>query len=81
MPDVFVAFDEAHSLLSTHSSSWLSDYSELREALTVFSRAPLFTFFVSTSAIISQVPLPISSQAPRPFIDLGFDHLMWNRKV
>jgi hypothetical protein len=93
MADVFIAFDEAHSLAEHwNQTTGLSNYIELRRALHVFSASSLFTFFLSTTGKISQFTPPRARDPssrinqgvftpPRPFIELGFDQLMWNRKV
>ena len=95
MADIFIAaaFDEAHSLtIPWDNSRRRSNYIELRRVLQLFTTASLFTFFLSTNAQISQfMPPPTSGpfnriwqvklQTPRPFIELGFDELMWNRKI
>ena len=93
MADIFIAFDEAHPLtMPWDNSRRLSNYIELRQALQPFTTASLFTFFLSTNGQISLfIPPPTSDPSsrilqgklhtPRPFIELGFDQLMWNRKV
>ena len=93
MADVFIAFDEAHSLADHWDQiTGLSNYTELRRALQVFSVSSLFTFFLSTTGKILQFSPPHVQDPsnrinqgvftpPRPFIELGFDQLMWNRKV
>jgi hypothetical protein len=93
MTDVFIAFDEAHPLAEHwDKTTGLSNYIELRRALQVFSAYSLFTFFLSTTGKILQFSPPRARDPsnrinrgvftpPRPFIELGFDQLMWNRKV
>ncbi|KAI0255367.1 hypothetical protein BJV78DRAFT_1279535 [Lactifluus subvellereus] len=93
MADVFITFDEAHPLTDHwDETSGLSNYIELRRALQVFSESSLFTFFLSTTGNISQISPPRTHdpsnrvyqgefKPPHPFIELGFDQLMWNRKV
>ncbi|KAI0253840.1 hypothetical protein BJV78DRAFT_1351441 [Lactifluus subvellereus] len=93
LADVFIAFDEAHQLIEPwDNGSTLSNYTELQQVLRIFSTASLFTFFVSTNPEISQFAMPRTSDSsnrilqgrfhtPRPFIELGFDQLMWNRKI
>jgi hypothetical protein len=93
MADVFIAFDEAHPLTDLwDQTTGLSNYIDFRRALQVFSASSLFTFFLSTTGKTSQF-LPPRAQdpsgrvnqgtftSPRPFIELGFDQLMCNRKV
>jgi hypothetical protein len=78
MADVFIAVDEAHSLFGVDGSGLF----EFQRALMTFSRASLFTFFLSTTGKISQSLCPCGSyEPPHTFIELGFDQLMWNRKV
>ncbi|KAH9051513.1 hypothetical protein EDB87DRAFT_1541276, partial [Lactarius vividus] len=93
LPDVFVVFDEAHPLTTPFESEGTqSHFVELRRALRVFSDVSLFTFFLSTTGKISQFSLPHSRdfshrmndgelKTPTPFIYLGFDQLMKNRRV
>ncbi|KAI0253843.1 hypothetical protein BJV78DRAFT_133573 [Lactifluus subvellereus] len=95
LADVFIAFDEAHQLTEpwdNGSTLFESNYTELQQVLRIFSTASLFTFFVSTNPEISQFAMPRTIDpfdrilqgrfhTPRPFIELGFDQLMWNRKI
>ncbi|KAH9009629.1 hypothetical protein EDB85DRAFT_1902869 [Lactarius pseudohatsudake] len=84
LPKIFIVFDKAHPLTS--------HFVELRRALRVLSDVSLFTFFLSTIGKISQFSPPRGRDAshrmndgelktPTPFIYLGFDQLMRNRKV
>ena len=93
LPDVFIVFDEAHPLTVPFKNEGVqSNFVELRRALRIFSDEPLFTFFLSTTGKISQFSPPRGRDAsnrmndgglitPKPFIYLGFDHLMRNRKI
>jgi hypothetical protein len=93
LADVFIAFDEAHQLTEPwDNGSTLSNYTELQQVLRIFSKASLFTFFVSAHGEISQFAMPRTGDpsdrilqggfyTPRPFVELGFDQLMWNRKI
>ncbi|KAH9063738.1 hypothetical protein EDB83DRAFT_801916 [Lactarius deliciosus] len=93
LPDVFLVFDEAHSLTRPFESEGMrSHFVELCQVLGVLSDVSLFTFFVSTTGKISQISPPRGRDAshrmndgklktPTPFIYLGFDQLMRNRKV
>ncbi|KAI0247841.1 hypothetical protein BJV78DRAFT_1285209 [Lactifluus subvellereus] len=93
LADVFIAFDEAHSLAEPwDNGSSLSNYTEIQRALRVFSNASLFTFFLSADGNISYLLPPRTRNpsnriaqgrfhTPRPFIELGFDQLMWDRKI
>ncbi|KAH9172798.1 hypothetical protein EDB89DRAFT_1850878 [Lactarius sanguifluus] len=87
LPEIFVAFDEAHLLTIPFDESDRSNFVELRRALQTFSTAPLFTFFLSTTWKVSQFTPPRGYddsncmndgrlKIPRPFIYLGFDQLM-----
>ncbi|KAH9030052.1 hypothetical protein EDB85DRAFT_1891784 [Lactarius pseudohatsudake] len=84
LPKIFIVFDKAHPL-TCH-------FVELCRALRVFSYVSLFTFFLSTIGKTSQFSPPRGRDAshrmndgelktPTPFIYLGFDQLMKNRKV
>ncbi|KAH9052741.1 hypothetical protein EDB87DRAFT_1691562 [Lactarius vividus] len=93
LPDVFVVFNEAHPLTTPFESEGTqSHFVELHRALRVFSDVSLFTFFLSTTGKISQFSPPCSRdfshhmndgklKTPTPFIYLGFDQLMKNRRV
>lgn len=93
LPDVFIVFDEAHPLTMPFDSNEKgSHFVELRRALRVFTEASLFSFFLSTTGKISQFTPPRDRdpshrmndgklKTPRPFIYLGFDQLMVNRKI
>ncbi|KAH9009201.1 hypothetical protein EDB83DRAFT_2234923 [Lactarius deliciosus] len=93
LPDVFLVFDEAHPLTRPFESEGMqSHFVELRRALRVLSDESLFTFFLSTTGKISQFSPPRGRDAshrmndgelktPTPFIYLGFDQLMRDRKV
>ncbi|KAH8991830.1 hypothetical protein EDB83DRAFT_2534946 [Lactarius deliciosus] len=90
---VFLVFDEAHPLTRPFESEGMqSHFVELRRALRVLSDESLFTFFLSTTGKISQFSPPRGRDAshrmndgelktPTPFIYLGFDQLMRDRKV
>jgi hypothetical protein len=93
MPDVFIVFDEAHSLTQEWDPiSGFSNYITLRQVLHEFTNAPLFTFFLSTTGKISKFSPPRTRDPSkriaegiflpsRPFVELGFDQLMHDRKV
>jgi len=93
LPDVYIMFDEAHPLTDPFNPNQKgSHFFELRRALRVFSGESLFTFFLSTTGKISQFNPPRDRdpsnrmnhgelETPRPFIYLGFDQLMVNRKI
>ena len=85
-------FDEAHTLTKPLEDGVPSHYVELRRALRMLAEEPLFTFFLSTTGKISQFTPPRGHDAsyrmndgqlrtPRPFIYLGFDQLMVDRKI
>ena len=73
--DIFIAFDEAHTLVKAIDENNNSRFIVLCQALSLISSCPLYTFFLSTTGSIVQ------STHPRPYIYLGFDQLMQSRKV
>jgi hypothetical protein len=90
--DIFVAFDEAQTLVKVIDKRNESRFIVLRRALSSLSSYPLFTFFLSTTGSITQFAHPreqdpssrISAaklSTPRPYIYLGFDQLMQSRNV
>jgi len=91
--DIFIAFDEAHTLAeATTSGANESFFVILRRTLSLLSRFSLYTFFLSTTGKITQFAQPRERdsssrinegtlETPRPFIYLGFDQLMQERKV
>ncbi len=91
--DVFIAFDEAHSLTAPyHDEDPRSNFTELRRALRVLLHDPLWSFFLSTTGKITQFSLPRgldpSSRinrgtliTPSPYIHLGLDQLTLSRKI
>ena len=91
IPDIFIAFDEAHSLMGLKVDG--SDhFLKLCWALRVIERAPCFAFFLSTTGKISDLAPPKDADASMrtntedlipspPFSDLGFDHLMRDHKI
>ncbi|KAI0253835.1 hypothetical protein BJV78DRAFT_1359880 [Lactifluus subvellereus] len=93
LADVFISFDEAHPLTTPwDDNNGLSNCIELQRVLHLFSENSLFAFFLSTNGKISQFVPPRtrdpsdrifqgSFSTPRPFVELGFDQLMWNRKI
>jgi hypothetical protein len=91
LPDVFIAFDEAHPLANILSTESRTHFTELRSALKDVNSVSFFFFFLSTTSKISKLSMPkdISESARMvqdympslPFSDLGFDHLMHDRKI
>jgi hypothetical protein len=90
--DVFIAFDEAHTLADSFDLKDQSRFVVLRRKLSSLSSEPLFSFFLSTTGKITQFGRPRGQQAsdrlndgrlatPRPYIYLGFDQLMQSQKV
>src|SRR6266404_5479205 len=90
IPDIFIAFDEAHSLMGLKGGS--NHFLKLCWALRMMERDPCFTFFLSTtSKILELVPPKDADPSIRmdtmglipslPFSDLGFDHLMRDHKI
>ncbi|KAH8988894.1 hypothetical protein EDB92DRAFT_2068305 [Lactarius akahatsu] len=94
-PGVFIAFDEAHSLTQPiEPNEKHTFFIELRRALQALRDTSSFSFFLSTSdkTSISQISMPGNIdpssrmhetlfRLPLPFSDLGFDHLMRDRKI
>lgn len=90
--DVFIAFDEAHTLTNCYDDRKESRFVVLRRALSVISDVPLYSFFLSTTGKITQFGQPRGLDnsdcinhgnlaTPRPYIYLGFDQLANNHKV
>jgi hypothetical protein len=90
--DVFIAFDEAHTLAESVDDQKESRFVVLRRELCSLSTQPLFLFFLSTNGKVTQFGQPRGHDpsnrinygtltTPRPYIYLGFDQLMRNRKV
>ncbi|KAI9444320.1 hypothetical protein H4582DRAFT_2071891 [Lactarius indigo] len=90
--DIFVAFDEAHTLADSFDDQNESRFVVLRRILSSISSEPLFSFFLSTTGKITQFGQPRGQDAsnrinegklttPRPYIYLGFDQLMQSQKV
>jgi hypothetical protein len=93
--DIFIAFDEAHSLTPPfNDEDPRSNFTELRRALRDMLPVlnPLWTFFLSTTGKITQFSLlrgldPSSRInrgkliTPSPYIHLGFDQLMRKRPI
>jgi len=90
--DVFIAFDEAHTLADSFDLKGQSRFVVLRRKLSLLSSNPLFSFFLSTTGKITQFDRPRGQEAsdrlndgthatPSPYIYLGFDQLMQSQKV
>ncbi|KAI9436499.1 hypothetical protein H4582DRAFT_2078772 [Lactarius indigo] len=90
--DIFVAFDEAHTLADSFDDQNESRFVVLRRILSSISSEPLFSFFLSTTGKITQFGQPRGQDAsnrinegklttPRPYIYLGFDQLMQSQKA
>lgn len=91
LPTVFVVFDEAHTLTNLRTDGNRTPFTELRSALKDVGSNRFFAFFLSTTSKISQFVVPKQidgsdrmvgeSTASLPFSDVGFDHLMHDRKI
>ncbi|KAF8271312.1 hypothetical protein EI94DRAFT_1720892 [Lactarius quietus] len=91
LPHVFIAFDEAHPLANITSTERRTHFTELRSAIKDVNNVSFFFFFLSTTSKISKLSMPkdIAESARMqedympslPFSDLGFDHLMHDRKI
>jgi hypothetical protein len=90
--DIFIAFDEAHTLAKAMNQKNESCFVVLRRTLSSLSPYPLYSFFLSTTGKITQFAQPRGQDSsnrintgslltPRPYIYLGFDQLMQSRKV
>ncbi|KAH9021391.1 hypothetical protein EDB85DRAFT_1895706 [Lactarius pseudohatsudake] len=92
--DVFVAFDEAHTLADSFDNirKHESRFVVLQRILNFLSSEPLFSFFLSTTGKITQFGQPHGQDTsncindgeltmPCPYIHLGFDQLMQNQKI
>jgi len=91
VPDIFIAFDEAHSLMGLKGDG-SNHFLKLCWALRMMERDPCFTFFLSTTGKISKLVPPMDVDLSirtdtkglipsLPFSDLGFDHLMRDHKI
>ena len=90
--DIFVSFDEAHTLTSCYDDHNESRFVVLRRALSALSDEPLFSFFLSTTGKVTQFGQARGHDAsdrinhgrlasPRPYIFVGFDQLVQHRKI
>ncbi|KAI9452701.1 hypothetical protein BJY52DRAFT_1225998 [Lactarius psammicola] len=90
--DVFIAFDEAHTLAESFDDRQESRFVVLRRIFNSVSSDPLFSFFLSTTGKIMQFGQPRGQDAsnrindgtlatPRPYIHLGFDQLMQSQRI
>ena len=90
--DIFVSFDEAHTLTDCYDDHKESRFVVLRQALSALSDKPLFSFFLSTTGKVTQFGQPCGHDAsnrintgtlasPRPYIFVGFDQLVQDRKI
>ncbi|KAI9449302.1 hypothetical protein BJY52DRAFT_1227846 [Lactarius psammicola] len=90
--DVFIAFDEAHTLAESFDDRQESRFVVLRRIFNSVSSDPLFSFFLSTTGKITQFGQPHGQDAsnrindgtlatPRPYIHLGFDQLMQSQRI
>ena len=85
--DIFIAFDEAHTLSKCNDDRIESNFVILRRVLCTVSSTPMFSFFLSTTGKVTQFVQPRVEDAsnrikygtlstPRPYIFVGFDQLM-----
>jgi hypothetical protein len=85
--DIFITFDEAHTLTACHDDCKESRFVVLRRALSILSEEPLFSFFLSTTGKVTQFGQPRGHDAsghinegflttPAPYIYVGFDLLV-----
>lgn len=95
LPTIFIAFDDAQSLvrpIEPKGDPNRTYYIELRCALQALRNTSSFVFFLSTTSKLSPPTKPVEVDSstrvvsmdlrtPLPFSDLGFDHLMQDRKI
>jgi hypothetical protein len=85
--DVFIVFDEAHTLADSYDHDNESRFISLRRVLHALRSLPLFSFFLSTTGKITQFGQPRGQDksnringghlvSPRPFVFTGFDQLV-----
>lgn len=87
-PALFVAFDEAHTILSTTTTGGVqwTQFSSLHWAFRVLRSYPVWSIFLSTTGKLEQfAPIPMLDDSnrivegslitPTPFSTLGFDIL------
>ncbi|KAI0302852.1 hypothetical protein B0F90DRAFT_1816405 [Multifurca ochricompacta] len=91
--EIYILFDEAHSLTTPFGEhDWRSPFTELRRILQILRKRPMWSFFLSTSAKITEFSHVHSADPsnrgrqgeliiPQPYIYLGFDQLMQTRKI
>lgn len=90
--DIFVIFDEAHTLTGCYDDRKESRFVVLRRVLSALTTQPLFSFFLSTTGKVTQFGQPRGHDAsdrindgclasPRPYIFVGFDLLVGDRKI
>ena len=90
--DVFIMFDEAHTLTDCYDDHKESRFVVLRRTLSVLHSDPLFSFFLSTTGKVTQFGQPRGHdnsdrinegclETPCPYIFVGFDQLVQSRKV
>jgi len=90
--DIFVTFDEAHTLSERRDNLGESHFIILRRVLSSHTSDPLFCFFLSTTGKVTQF-IQLRGQdpsdcirdgnlsTPHPYILLGFDQLMKDYKL
>lgn len=89
--DVFIVFDEAHTLTCSNGDGE-SRFVSLRRLLhSALSSLPLFSFFLSTTGKVTQFGQPRGYDqsdrinrgrlvSPRPYVFVGFDQLAQDHK-
>lgn len=82
-PRIFIAFDEAHPLADLQTTESRTYLTELCSVLQHVGSNSFFCFFLSTTSKISRFAIPrdVAGSASLPFSDLGFDHMMHDRKI
>lgn len=90
-PCIFIAFDEVHPLADLQSTERRTYLAELHSVLRDVGSNSFFSFFLSTTSKILRFSMPRDIASPTrtvndyipslPFSDLGFDHMMHDRKI
>lgn len=88
--DVFIVFDESHTLTHSYNEKKESRFASLRRVLHLLRSESLFSFFLSTTGKITQFSPPLSQESgriygavfvsPRPYLFVGFDQLAGDHK-
>jgi hypothetical protein len=88
--DVFIVFDESHTLTHSYNEKKESRFASLRRVLHLLRSESMFSFFLSTTGKVTQFSPPLSQESgriygavfvsPRPYLFVGFDQLARDHK-